>query len=307
MRLSVLLLFISLFFVVSCRNTPEASTSAEPDERTPVTVTNPSFGKLTDAISLNATSKFLMKTAVKSDINGYLQKVEIRLGQRVTMGQELFVVRSKESEHLGNAISGLDSSLHFTGLVSIKSPSPGFITELSYQAGDYVQDNEVLATISDLNSLVFLLEIPYELNSYIVENKNVELTLPGGKKLVGSIESSLPAVDPVSQTQSCIIHVQGISTIPENLVATVKFVRVSKGEGAILPKEAILTDETQSEFWIMKMADSTTAIKVPVTIGLETSDKVEILTPVLTSADQILLTGNYGLPDSSKVIIQNKN
>jgi multidrug efflux pump subunit AcrA (membrane-fusion protein) len=307
MRLSPLLQIICLFFLTSCRNTPETSTSVETDGRTPVTVISPTFGKLSDAISLNASSKFLLKTAVKSDINGYLQKVQIHLGQRVAKGQELFVVRSKESEHLGNAITNLDSTLHFTGLVTIKSPSPGYITDLSYQAGDYVQDNEILATISDLNSLVFLLEIPYELNNYLADNKNVELALPDGKKLRGSIESSLPVVDPVSQTQAYVIHVPGISTIPENLVATVKFIRESKSVTAILPKEAILTDETQTEFWIMKMTDSTTAIRVPVTIGLETSDKVEILSPVLTSSDQILLTGNYGLPDTSKVIIENKN
>jgi biotin carboxyl carrier protein len=307
MRLLFLLQVICLTFLISCRNTPEAGTSGETDGRTPVTVTYPAFGKLSDAISLNASSKFLLKTAVKSDINGYLQKVKIRLGQRVAQGQELFIIRSKESEHLGNAIADLDSTLRFTGLVTIKSPSPGFITDLSYQAGDYVQDNEVLATISDLNSLVFLLEIPYELNAYLSDNKSVELTLPDGKKFKGSIESSLPVVDPVSQTQACIINVPGISTIPENLIATVKFIRESKSATAILPKEAILTDETQSEFWIMKMADSTTAIRIPVTIGLETSDKVEILSPVLTTTDKILLTGNYGLPDSSKVIIKNKN
>jgi multidrug efflux pump subunit AcrA (membrane-fusion protein) len=233
--------------------------------------------------------------------------VNIHLGQRVSKGQELFTVRSKESEHLGNTISRLDTSLHFSGLVHIKSPTSGFITALSYQAGDYVQDSEVLATISDLNSLVFLLELPYELNRWLSENKTVELTLPDGKKYKGTIESSLPMVDPVSQTQSYIIHVPGISSIPENLVATVKFNRKSKSSTLILPKEALLTDETQTEFWIMKMTDSTTAIKVPVTKGLETSDKVEIISPILAPSDLILLTGNYGLPDTAKVIIENKD
>ncbi len=57
----------------------------------------------------------------------------------------------------------------------------------------------------------------------------------------------------------------------------------------------------------MKMIDSTTAVKVPVTIGLVTSGQVEITSPILKPSDQILLTGNYGLPDTAKVIIENKN
>lgn len=307
MKLLPSLLIICLFFQVSCHNRPETKSPVVTEGLTPVTVVHPGIGKLSDAVSLNASSKFLLKTSVKSDINGYLQKVNIRLGQRVNKGQELFVVRSKESEHLGNTITGLDSTLHFTGLVSVKSPAPGYITNLSYQAGDYVQDNEVLATISDLSSLVFLLELPYELNEYLAGNKTVELTLPDGRKFKGTIDSSLPEVDPASQTQSYIIHVQGISSVPENLVATVEFIRNSKSSVVILPEEAVLTDETQKEYWIMMMIDSTTAVKVPVTIGLETSGKIEIVSPVLTPNELILLTGNYGLPDTAKVIIEEKN
>jgi multidrug efflux pump subunit AcrA (membrane-fusion protein) len=253
---------------------------------------------------LNATSRFLLKTTVKSEVNGYLQKVNIQLGQKVNQGEELFVVRSKESQHLGNTISKLDTSFHFSGLVHIKSPAPGYVTSLSYQTGDYVQDNEVLATISDISSLVFLLELPYELTRWLPENKVLELSLPDGKKYRGMVASSMPSVDPASQTQSYVIRVPGISSIPENLVATVKFSRKSKSKVLILPKATILTDETQSDFWIMKMTDSMTAVKVPVTIGLETSDQVEIISPILKPSDEIILTGSYGLSDTARVIIE---
>ena len=71
-----------------------------------------------------------------------------------------------------------------------------------------------------------------------------------------------------------------------------------------LPKEAVLSDETQSQFWIMKMINDSTAAKVPVKKGMETTDRVEVLDPPLKAADVILLTGNYGLPDTAKVKVQ---
>jgi hypothetical protein len=197
--------------------------------------------------------------------------------------------------------------MRFSGLVHIKSPASGYITELSCQAGDYVQDSEVLTTVSDMTSLVFLLDLPYELNGWLDENKTVDLTLPDGRKFKGTLDSSLPFVDPESQTQSYIIRIPGISAVPENLVAAVQFIRSSKSATAVLPKEAVLSNETQTEFWIMKMTDSTTAVKLAVTRGLETSDRVEILAPRIMPSDLILLTGNYGLPDTAKVIIGNKN
>jgi hypothetical protein len=56
----------------------------------------------------------------------------------------------------------------------------------------------------------------------------------------------------------------------------------------------------------MKMTDSTTAVKIPVVKGLETGNKVEIISPVLNTTDKILLKGNYGLPDTAKVWIENE-
>jgi multidrug efflux pump subunit AcrA (membrane-fusion protein) len=308
MKISSVIKIIGLFaLVTSCRQSTDNSSEEALTGLTPVTVTHANFQGLTDVVTLNATSRFLLKTSVKSDINGYLQKVSIQLGQKVTQGQELFIVRSKESKHLGNAITQLDTSLRLSGLVHITSPASGYITELSYQAGDYVQDSEVLATISDISSMVFLLELPFELSKWISQNKTLELTLPDSRMIKGTIDSSLPTVDPASQTQSYIIRVSGSSSIPENLVATIKFKRNSRSSAVVLPREAVLTDDTQSEFWIMKMTDSVTAVKVPVDKGMETSDKIEILSPGLLPSDLILLTGNYGLPDTAKVIIENKD
>jgi uncharacterized NAD(P)/FAD-binding protein YdhS len=83
----------------------------------------------------------------------------------------------------------------------------------------------------------------------------------------------------------------------------VKVVKSEKNNTASLPKSALLTDETQSEFWVMKMIDSSTAVKVPITQGIETGDKVEILSPPFSPNDKIVVTGNYGLPDTAKVKI----
>lgn len=306
MRIRGIINIACFALLVSCGQSREPSSEAENEGLTPVTVTHPVVGNLSEGITLNAFSKFMLKTSVKSDINGYLQSVKIHPGQRVSKGQELFVIKSKESEHLGNTLTRIDTSFHFSGTVTVKSPSDGYITELAYKSGDYVQDNEVLAAISDINSLVFILEIPYELKSYIPDNKKLELLLPDGNKMTGTIDSSLPSVDPVSQTLSCVIRVNGISSLPENLAATVKFIKKSRSGITILPRESLLTDEAQTSFWIMKMTDSTTAVRIPVTTGLVTSDEVEITSPSLLTSDIILRTGNYGLPDTAKVIIENR-
>jgi multidrug efflux pump subunit AcrA (membrane-fusion protein) len=129
------------------------------------------------------------------------------------------------------------------------------------------------------------------------------MILPDGEKLNGIISGTMPGMDPASQTQKIILKVAAPHFLPENLIAKVKVVKSEKNNTASLPKSALLTDETQSEFWVMKMIDSSTAVKVPVTKGIETGDKVEILSPPFSPNDKIVVTGNYGLPDTAKVKI----
>lgn len=302
---SILLLVIYVSF--GCKPKDKAETAAPAEEKTessvPVTLTGPETGNMKDTIDLNAVSSFRLKTFVKSSANGYLQQVNAELGRHVTRGQELFIVRTKESQSLGNIITKLDSSLHFDGAIHIKSPGSGYITQLNYRSGDYVQDGEQLATITDNNSFVFILSLPYELRQYLAANRSLILRLPDHTVLNGYVDMAMPTVDSVSQTQNYVIKVNTDRQIPENLIAKVTITRQAKTNTVSLAKAAVLSDETQTQFWIMKMIDSATAVKVPVTKGLETNDKVEILSPKLLRGDKILLTGNYGLGDTAKVTV----
>jgi multidrug efflux pump subunit AcrA (membrane-fusion protein) len=296
------------FIILSLAAVSCHSGNKEEDEktqtRTLVTLTSATLGTLADTVELNAVSSFLLKTNVKATVNGYLQEVYIKLGEKVSKDQILFKVKSKEASSIGNTLSNIDTSFHFSGLTNIKSPGTGYITQLAMQNGDYIQDGETLAVISDVNSLVFMLDLPYELRSYLTLNKTISLLLPDGKKIPGTISSSLPFVDPVSQTQSYIIRVNLNQSFPENLIAKVAFVKQVKTNVVSLPKKAILANEQQTQFWIMKMTDSTTAVKVPIQKGLETTDRVEIVSPELKPTDKILLTGNYGLPDTARVVVE---
>jgi multidrug efflux pump subunit AcrA (membrane-fusion protein) len=259
---------------------------------------------LDDYIELNAVSAFLQKSYVKATANGYLQTNDVYPGKQVEAGQTLFTLKTKEAQTLGNSIKILDSTFKFSGLIHINAGQHGYITQLNHQSGDYVQDGEQLAVISDRNSFVFLLELPYELRRSVLSQRTVDLLLPDGEKLKGTIGPVMPTVDSVSQTQNVVIRINPTNTIPENLIAKVRIQKKSGPSGSSLPKAAVLTDETESDFWVMKMIDSSTAVKVPVKKGIETADRIEILSPSFAPSDRILVTGNYGLPDTAKVKVE---
>jgi len=298
----LIVITFSLFACKSKKSETEEEISAE-QIQTPVTVTGISTDPIEEYAELNATSVFQQDNIVKSNINGYIKQVNTKLNQYTAAGKILFVLKTKEAEALGNTINKLDPSFDFTGTVKIAAAQNGFVTQLDHQAGDYVQDGEQLAVISDSKSFGFVLNIPYELRQYIHLNKKVDLTLPDGTKLIGMVAAFMPSVDSVSQTQQALIKVAATTFIPENLIAKVKILKTQKTNAVSLPKEAVLTDEAQTNFWVMKMIDSVTAVKTPIIKGTEAADRVEILRPQFSATDKIILTGNYGLADTARVKI----
>jgi len=292
------------FLLLSCTTHQESSQPI--NNATPVTVTQVQTGSMQEVVELNATATFQVKTAIKSSVNGYVQRVNAAIGEPIQKGKLLVVIQSKEAQNLGNTVNKLDSTFQFDGTTRLTAPCHGFITEWNNRPGDYVQDGEVIGTISDLNSLVFLLEMPYGLTPYLPNNKTVTLTLPDETTVKGRIALVVPSVDLTSQTQHVVIRLLKNSPLPENLIAKVAFVKRSKPKAISLPKAAVLTNEDQQSYWIMKLINDSTAVKVTVKKGLESRGQVEIVAPLLTKTDRILVTGNYGLPDTAKVAIETR-
>jgi multidrug efflux pump subunit AcrA (membrane-fusion protein) len=299
--------FYFLLFCIACaschsKESEETSTEEQAVIITPVTVTSISTEPMAEYIELNATSVFLQRGFVKANANGYIEEVNATVGKLVGANQYLFVLKTKEARSIGNAVNSLDSSFKFHGTNNIKAGITGYVSEVDHQPGDYVQDGEQLAVISDVNSFVFILNLPYELRPYVMDKNTVELSLPDGKTIFGHIASAMPVVDSASQTQNIVIRVNE-KNIPVNLIAKVRVAKTVKPHTISLPKQSVLSDETQKEFWVMKVIDDSTAVKVPVQKGIEANDRVEIIKPEFSNTDRILLTGNYGLADTAKIKI----
>jgi biotin carboxyl carrier protein len=293
-----------ILILTACHSSDNTGTEETAVAVTPVTVTSVDFGPISDSLELNASSTYLQNSYVKSIAAGYIKSVQVKPGDFVNNGQTLFTLETKESAAIGQTISSLDSSFKFSGLITVQAKGHGYITQLNHQSGDYVQDGEQLAVISDQNSFVFLLNMPYEDRKIVLANKTVFLTLPDGTRLAGTIGTVFPNVDSLTQTQGVTIRVHSEHPVPQNLIARVHILRSSKKQTQTIARSAVLSNDAQTSFWVMKLIDSATAVKVAIQKGLEFPDKIEILYPQFKAPDRILVSGNYGLPDTAKVSIE---
>ena len=288
----------------ACSNSDPAVTADTPPPVIPVQITHVGDSSLAEYVELSATSAYLEKSFVKANINGYIEKANAQTGQKVGSGQNLFTMITKEARSIGNAINRLDPGFKFSGISNIRAEQGGIIVQVNHQKGDYVQDGEALATISNRNSLVFLLDLPYELNQIIRQNGNLNILLPDGTSLAGAVSGTMPAVDSLAQTQRYIIKVPSGKDIPEGLIAKVRLSKLTHPNAQVLPRSAVLANETEDEFWVMKLINDSTAVKVNVKKGIDNSNTMEVLSPKFSKMDRIITSGNYGIADTAKVRIQ---
>ncbi len=289
---------------MSCSDGKKKGEGQIVEVKTPVTITTVSIEHVSETIHLNATSAFLKKNIVKSAVFGYIEKVFMTVGDHVEAGRPLFAIKTKEAEALGKMIHN-DSLFAFKGEITIAAPSSGILIEINRQVHDYISDGDQLALIADQSSFVFLLNLPFELTKYASIGTSCSILLPDSAILKGTITSKLSSVDAASQTQSYVIRPSTSVLLPESLAVVVQLIKSSKANGQVIEKSAVLSDETMEHFWVMKLINDSTAVKVPVRKGIEEGGKIEITFPVFEATDRIVITGNYGLPDTAFVTIIN--
>jgi biotin carboxyl carrier protein len=295
---------LSVFLLSSCRN-HSAPAEEETVVKTPVTIIPVSIKQVASSVSLPATATFMNKSIVRATTSGTIDKILITQGQVVSSDQLLFTIRTREAMAVSNKMEG-DTSLGFKGLINIYCHRDGLINSISYQKGDFVQEGDELAAISEQNSLVFILDVPVELEKYIGSNRNCTISLPDSRKIRGTITGKLPEMNMESQTIRYVVKPSTIDRISGNLIASIELVKAVSNNAVVVPREAVLGNETQTSFWVMKLINDSTAVKVPISKGFENNDEVEIASPVFSKDERILLTGGYGLPDTARVTIIQK-
>ena len=293
------------YLILSCRSENSDKTNTPDSIIKPATEVNIAFpsdtAKLANMVTLNATASYLLKSDVKANTNGYITKITIKMADHVNKGMLLFGLETKEARALGNTINKLDQSFHFNGNATVVSPATGYVAMLNHQIGDYVQDGEILATITDANSFGFVVDVPYEYLKVVKNKKVLPITLPDGIVLQGTVAKVMPTVDAISQTVKILLKVSA-NDIPENLIGTISFSK-NLDYGLSVPKMAVLSDEGQTSFWVMKMINDSTAVKTIIEKGIETDKFIQVKSGDLTTKDRVLISGNFGLTDTATVYI----
>ena len=303
MKWNILWIAMALLMMAGCKQKSEKNDTSTIRLPLPeVRVTNPAKKNKTIYTTFQAVSHYMQSINFRARTAGVVTAVLIKPGDEINSHQPLFIVKPMEMSALEGSGNLSDNLINSSD--TIFSNQPAFTNQVLMQEGDYVQPGNLLATALKENSLAAITYVPFSQVPLIKKNSLCTVEIPGKKDVSSHFQKQLFLADNVTQTQPYVVPLPAKLKLAGSMNLLVKFKIREINNGLFLPRTAVLTNERETSFWIMKMVNDTTAVKVSVTLGWQGKKQIQILSNQIGIADKIITEGAYGLPDTTYVKIE---
>ena len=188
----------------------------------------------------------------------------------------------------------------------IRAPFDGTVVHRFLGVGDQVDGTaaQPVLEVANIDTLDLLGTVPAVRLAEIKSNVQFTFSDPTiPEPIPAKVDAVLPAVDPGTNNGSVRIRLENRKHLLKlGMFASVQLPVTGGGPNRlVVPKQAIYPDES-GEPHVYKVVGNE-ALSVPVELGVQAKDKVEILSGV-KEGDIIIFTGGYGLPEKSKVRVK---
>ena len=208
-------------------------------------------------------------------------------------------------QQVHNAQGALATAQALKAQYTLRAPLGGQVTQLGATLGETVDTTTKLATIANLDTLQLEIAVPAEATHKIHPGLQLTFRTAGGRTFATHLVSSGPQVDATTGT----IPFLAVVTNPrhefkDDTLVKVFIVTERHSSALRVPKAAILTDPATRGATVVTVSSGGVTHIVPVTFGLTAEGFTEIIQG-LAAGQQVAISGQYGLPDGTKVSIGN--
>jgi HlyD family secretion protein len=186
----------------------------------------------------------------------------------------------------------------------IRSPISGVVTDRPLYPGEMAAAGTPLITVMDISHVIAKAHIPQPEAALLKLGDPATLTVPGESEPVdGKVTVVSPALDPNSTTLEVWVRASNPKEKlkPGTSVQISMLAQVVK-DAVSVPAACILTGQDGTTT-VMIVGPDGRAHQTPVKTGIRDGDRVQISEGV-QPGDKVVVTGAYGLPDKTKVKIE---
>ncbi len=266
----------------------------------------------------------LKEDRVRAPFASHLVSLSVTDGDQVHAGQIVAEVVSKDSQAalegarqmLAAAANAPDSAdaEHAIQVAQrqlvhrpLHATADGVVLSHSVAVGDYLDEGEVLLTVAEAGTVFFKAQVSQDDLAGVRAGERATIDLPAvGATPVGAVvHGILPSAS--SENLSAPVRLDFQPTRPNitvGLFGTASIVAGRHANAAVVPPAAVLRDDVSGISRLAVVDSAGIAHWVVVKTGLQRGDHVEIVSPTLDPGALVIVDGQVGLPDSSRVSIQ---
>ena len=211
--------------------------------------------------------------------------------------------KSRKNKH-GAALKTVEQGIH---KVNVFAPFTGILTGKQKYENELVKDGDVLAGLINKNSIIFIANVPAESISKINVGQDVNINFPSipGKTFSGKVKRIEPGVQLQNQKIPVQIDFTNLTGVLSDSLYGEASIIVDKHNNVLtVPEKAVIRNDQTNEYSVTIVNPDNIAYKVKVNVGLKKDSIQEIQSNKIKEGMTVVVQGNYGLPDSTKVKIQ---
>jgi membrane fusion protein (multidrug efflux system) len=245
---------------------------------------------------------------------GVVTKVDVIEGQHVEKGDVLVELNSQAAEaeverqkqlyaQQNSSLKSLQDAEAQLALLRITAPISGTVARVNVKTGQAVDLTTVVAEVMDLNRLAVSAEIP------ATEAKDLKPGNPLEVLTKPPVTAELLFVSPNVNRDNDTVLVRALlpkdSGLRPGQFVSLHIVTVAHTNCLAAPIESVVTDEGGKSVIALVKGDE--AMQIPVQTGLRENGLVEVEAPELKAGEVVVTVGAYGLPEKTKIRVQNSS
>ncbi len=214
--------------------------------------------------------------------------------QQVERQRKLYAQQNTSLKNLQDAEAQL-------ALLRVTAPLSGTAAHVNVKPGQAVDLTTVVAEVMDLNRLAVSAEIPAAEAGDLKSGDPVEvLTEP---PVTTELSFVSPDVDKNNGTVLARALLPANNGLRPGQFVQLRIVTAVHTNCLAAPGESVVTDESGKS--VVAVAKGDEATQIPVRTGLRENGWIEVEAPGLKAGDAVVTAGAYGLPEKTKIRIQN--
>ena len=273
-------------------------------------VTIPGQWRVSDSLTVSAPFKAYVESlrpragdhVARGENIGTLVTYESRAALR---GAEILIRQAHSASERDEAARALRLAERDLVRVPLVAAAAGTVLRRSVEPGSEVAEGGELLTLVPVGSVVFEAHVPRADAARVALGNRAEIAMEGGGAVETRVQRRLPQTSEADQT--ALFWLAPVNREPFGVLGRFGNAVIETGaehRGILVPDSSLVEDDLTGEVRLARVAPGNVAVWTAVRLGPGVEGHHELLSPALPPGTLVLVRGQRGLPDSTRVTVE---